>query len=89
MTNLVVEFGPIVSGETLRRLLGYKTEVSFRMARYRGTLPVPVFRIEHRTGLFALTEDIEAWLVSVRVRSRVDPPLQKCTFPAVSQHEAA
>lgn len=65
---LTSAYGPIVGGEKLARLLGYPSSEAFRQALNRGQLPVETFNIPHRRGKFAYTEDIAAWLSSLKFR---------------------
>lgn len=60
--DLTSRYGHLVSGDDLRRTLGYKSPDAFRQAVARKTLPVPVFSIPHRRGKFALSSDIARWL---------------------------
>ncbi len=63
---LTSAYGPIVGGDKLTRLLGYPSNEAFRQALNRGLLPVETFNIPHRRGKFAYTEDIAAWLSSLK-----------------------
>lgn len=60
--DLLLAYGPIASGADLYRLLGYRSGAAFRQARRRGRLPVAVFPLEGRKGLFAYTKAIATWL---------------------------
>lgn len=64
--DLLDQYGPVVGGESLRKALGYPSMDALRQAMSRGTLPVPVFRIENRRGTFALIKDIAKWLAKQR-----------------------
>lgn len=64
--DLLNTYGPIVSNDTLRLVLGYKSNEAFRQALARQTVPVPVFKIENRRGKFALSKDIASWLAAQR-----------------------
>lgn len=63
---LTSAYGPIVGGEKLAQLLGYPSNEAFRQALNRGQLPIETFNIPHRRGKFAYTEDIAAWLSSLK-----------------------
>lgn len=73
--QLVSRFGPLLSSAVLVKALGYPSAQAYRQAIARDTLPVPVFRIEHRRGKFALARDVALWLCqqqrSVTARHRV------------------
>lgn len=64
--SLLSEYGPIVGGAELMKLLGYRSGQAFRQAQNRGTLPIAVFKIPHRRGKFAFTSDIALWLHNLR-----------------------
>jgi len=66
---LLREYGPVLSGESLRRALGYSSMESLRQALSRRTVPVPVFPLENRRGQFALTRDVARWLANQRNRT--------------------
>jgi hypothetical protein len=60
--GLVRQFGAIVSGAELARLLGYRNGAALRQAVHRRTLQVPTFFLPGRRGRCARTEDIVRWL---------------------------
>ena len=62
LIDLEHHYGPLLGGDALRRALGYPSSGSLRQAYYRQHLPVPVFKIPRRRGLFALTRDVGRWL---------------------------
>lgn len=64
--ELTERYGPMVSGNDLRLVLGYPSQAAFRQALTRGTLPIPVFSVEHRRGKFAFVQDVAAWLAKQR-----------------------
>jgi hypothetical protein len=64
--ELMRAYGPLMSGEDLRRALGYPSKGAYNQAIARGLLPVPVFGIERRRGKFALTQDVANWLITQR-----------------------
>ena len=61
--DLEAQYGPMVSGPPLRRLLGFRTGTAFRQADRRGALPLKLFSIPERRGKFAWVRDVAAWLV--------------------------
>jgi hypothetical protein len=67
--ELTNQYGPMMTGESLRIALGYPSKEAFRQAFVRKTTPIPVFAIERRRGKFALTKDVAAWLVTQRDRA--------------------
>lgn len=61
--DLMKHFGPVIGGEDLRQVLGYKTGAAFRLALKQNDITLPVFTIKKRRGRFALAIDIATWLV--------------------------
>ncbi len=64
--KLLHEFGPILTGERLMRILGYPSLGSLRQAIKRRTVPVPVFPLKNRRGRYALTKDVARWLAELQ-----------------------
>ena len=67
--RLFSEYGPVIGGAALQRLLGYRTGAAFRQAVKRGRLVVPTFRIEGRHPRFASTRDVASWIASMEARA--------------------
>lgn len=63
--NLREQYGPIVGGSALWKLLGFRTSAAFRQALSRGKLPIAVFPIKNRKGKFAHVHDVASWLVAL------------------------
>jgi hypothetical protein len=59
-------FGPLMQGRDVWRALGYPTQSAFAMARRRGTVPIKLYLVPERRGVFAYTEDVARWVSSVR-----------------------
>lgn len=66
---LTAEYGPILGSKALIKALGYPSTAAFEQALTRGTIPVPIFRIKHRRGSFALARDIALWLSQQRAEA--------------------
>ena len=64
--KVVDRYGPVISGVDLRTLLGYRTRSAFERAVRLGQLPVPVFRMPGRRGVFALTHEVATTLLRAR-----------------------
>ena len=62
LRDLVAQHGELLTGERLRTLLGYQSGRSFLRASKEGRLPISVFRLPGRRGVFARTRDLAAWL---------------------------
>lgn len=67
--ELMNRYGPIVSNDNLRLVLGYASKEAFRQALSRKTIPIAVFEIENRRGKFALVRDVAVWLSAQRERA--------------------
>ncbi|WP_222612698.1 hypothetical protein [Undibacterium rugosum] len=59
-------YGAVLSSRALIKELGYPSAASFQQALARGAVPVPIFKIEHRRGSFALARDVAIWLSQKR-----------------------
>lgn len=66
--DLLLRYGPMLSGKELLQALGYKTADAFRQALSRDLIGVPVFTIAHRRGKFALSKDVAHWLARQRIQ---------------------
>lgn len=64
--DLMAKYGPLLSGNSLREVLGYRSMDAMRQAVLRGTIPIPIFSIKHRRGKFALIKDVANWLADIR-----------------------
>jgi hypothetical protein len=71
--ELTQRYGPLISGDDLRRVLGYSSPEAFRQALARKTMPIPVFAIPNRRGKFALTKDVAIWLAEQRENASQTP----------------
>lgn len=80
--DLTSRYGPLIGGTDLWRLLGYASGEAFRQAAKRGCLPVPIIRIPHRRGRFALAIDIARWLGRLR---ETGCQSQECRLPGRSR----
>ncbi len=67
--DLLKMHGPLMTGESLFRALGYASAGAFRQGIMKGTAPVPVFTIPKRRGKFALSHDVAMFLVATRNQS--------------------
>ncbi len=69
--DLLAMYGsPLLTGENLRRALGFPSIYALRKALTARTVPVPVFTIEHRKGRYALVKDIAHWLATQQSQNR-------------------
>lgn len=67
--RLTTQYGAVLGSTALTKELGYPSSGSFQQALGRGTVPVPVFKIAHRRGSFALARDVAAWLSRQRAQA--------------------
>jgi hypothetical protein len=69
--DLFDRFGPVMTGESLIKSLGYSSKDAFRQSIVRKTVPVQLFEIEGRRGKFALTKDVACYLAERRFNSTI------------------
>lgn len=69
LQSLSDRYGAVLSSRGLIKELGYPSAASFHQALARGTVPVPIFKIEHRRGSFALSLDVATWLSRQRAQA--------------------
>lgn len=67
-TRLTTQYGAMLGSAALIKELSYPSAASFQRALARGIVPVPVFKIEHRRGSFALARDVAEWLSRQRAQ---------------------
>lgn len=66
VAQVVSRFGPLIGGSDLRQLLGFRTASAMQRAMRKGLLSAPVFALEGRRGLFAITAEVATWIVKQR-----------------------
>lgn len=71
--TLVSRYGPLVGGHDLRKLLGFRTAAAMQRAVRQGLMRAPVFHLEGRRGLFAITSEIAEWLLQERAKALTKP----------------
>lgn len=75
--DLMEKFGALIGGDSLRKVLGYKTQQAFRQANSRNLLPIQVFVLQNRRGKFAYAKDIAIWLARVKTENVENHRIQK------------
>lgn len=60
--RLSEQYGTVLGSNALIKELGYPSAASFQQAMARGVMVVPIFKLQHRRGSFALTRDVAMWL---------------------------
>lgn len=63
--DLLKIYGPFIASKHLPAVLAYPSELAFRQAIVRKTIPVKLFTIDNRRGKFARTEDVATWASQV------------------------
>lgn len=66
-SELMEMYGPLLTGDALRKSLGYPSMAALRQAVARGKAPVPMFKLKDRRGKFALAKDVAYWLAEQRI----------------------
>lgn len=69
---LLNRYGPLLGGNELVSILGFKTKAAFYRSIRMNTLGVVVFNIAGRKGKFALTENVANWLNTFNESTRGD-----------------
>lgn len=69
-TKYLRAFGAVLSASQTAQVLGYRSTAALAKARSRGQLPIQMFSLPHRRGLFADTTEIAAWITSRQLRGR-------------------
>jgi hypothetical protein len=60
--HMLETHGPMLTGEPLRRALGFQTYAAFHRSNSKGVIGVRIFSIPGRRGQFALTTDVADWI---------------------------
>ena len=63
--ELSTRFGLVVGGKDLAKALGFRSVKSLRGSFSRNALPIPVFQMAGRKGLWAKVEDVANWYMSL------------------------
>lgn len=64
-TSVLIErFGPLMCSKDVQQALRFGTAEGLRAARSRGRLPLAMFRLPGRRGLFARTSDVAALITN-------------------------
>jgi hypothetical protein len=64
--RLTVENGSLMTGQVLRRELGFNSRGAFERARAKGRIGVKIFTLYGRRGKFAMTRDVADFLARSR-----------------------
>ena len=59
---------PLLTGEELRKAMGFRSVDALRQAIVRQTIPVKVFSLDNRRGKYALVKDIARWLANKSIK---------------------
>lgn len=67
--DLLLMYGsPLITGEELRKAMGFRSVDALRQAIVRQTIPVKVFSLDNRRGKYALVKDIARWLANESIK---------------------
>lgn len=66
--ELTDRHGPMLPSRVLWKVLGYSSSAAWRQSISRRTVPVPIFPLEGRSGYFALSRDVAAWMAEQRMK---------------------
>ena len=67
--ELLLMYGsPLLTGEELRKAMGFRSVDALRQAIVRQTIPVKVFSLDNRRGKYALVKDIARWLANKSIK---------------------
>lgn len=67
--ELLLMYGsPLITGEELRKAMGFRSVDALRQAIVRQTIPVKVFSLDNRRGKYALVKDIARWLANKSIK---------------------
>lgn len=64
--RLFEKYGPLVGGEDLVRICGFRSARGLTLSARAGELGFRVFQLPARRGHYALTEDVGRWLLALR-----------------------
>jgi hypothetical protein len=63
--HLLEAHGPLLSVEALAQVLRYPSKGALERSLQRGHLPLPLVRVPHRRGSFALATEVARFLMSL------------------------
>lgn len=65
------EYGPLIGGPDLVKVLGFRSNASFKRAQKLGQINLEMFGIEGRKGSFAYTKNVASWLSSLANKNQI------------------
>lgn len=65
------EYGPLIGGPDLVKVLGFRSNASFKRAQKLGQIDLEMFGIEGRKGSFAYTRNVASWLSNLANKNQV------------------
>ena len=68
--DMLNQYGFMLSGNSLRKALGFSSMDALRQAIARGKIPIPIFPLENRRGKYALVKDVANWLAEQRYNAK-------------------
>lgn len=67
--SLTEQYGHIVGGSDLAKMLGFRSTDTLRKAIANNALTLKTFAVSGRQGRFALTFEVADWLIAMRDRT--------------------
>ena len=74
--DIIDNYGYLVRGNDLCRVLGITSLGALRQAKYDGRLPVPVLQQPGKRGFYATAHDLAMWLVRLREKAIKGAPFE-------------
>jgi len=68
--DMLNQYGFMLTGDSLRKALGFSSMDALRQAIARGKIPIPIFPLENRRGKYALVKDVAIWLAEQRYKAK-------------------
>ena len=68
-TVLFEQYGPLIGGNDLAKVLGYKTAGAFNKSLRQSRIDLRIFDIKGRKGKFAYTHDVVQWINQLLTKS--------------------
>ena len=79
--ELSSEYGHLIGGAALRKLLGFSSAAAMRQAICRRTLSLPTFFVEGRRGRFAVVTDVADWLIQTKAAGLDQSAIRRSNLP--------
>jgi hypothetical protein len=74
LEKLLEQHGPLMTGESLYKALGYKSWAGFAKAVRSGAVEIDIFNLPGRKGRYAKTSDVADWIYRLNNNSNGGAP---------------